>query len=88
MKNKNIESINEKLQQKQALLDSTITEFQQLKNMSAHQKEQIEEIRLMFDKQIDELRDAHALQVSELQGEISMKQKAINELKEYVSDTH
>lgn len=43
-KNKDIETISEELQQKQALLNTTSVEFQQLKDMSAHQKKRINEM--------------------------------------------
>lgn len=52
--------------------------------VNAEEKEKAEQLRSMFDNQMDELRDAHTKQVAELRDEISEKQEAINELKEYV----
>lgn len=43
-KNKEIETVSEELQQKQALLNTTTVDFQQLKDMSAHQKKRINEM--------------------------------------------
>lgn len=43
-KNKDIESITEELTQKQALFNTTSSELQQLKDMSAHQKKRINEM--------------------------------------------
>lgn len=43
-KNKDIETISEELQTKQALLNTTTTDFQQLKDMSTHQKKRINEM--------------------------------------------
>lgn len=51
--------------------------------VNAEEKEKAEQLRAMFDSQMDELRDAHTRQVAELRDEISEKQEAINELKEY-----
>lgn len=43
-KNKEIDSLNDELQQKQISLNSTSSELQQLKDMSAHQKKRINEM--------------------------------------------
>ncbi|XP_055681454.1 kinesin heavy chain [Lutzomyia longipalpis] len=43
-KNKEIDNINEELVQKQALLNTTSTDLQQLRDMSAHQKKRYNEI--------------------------------------------
>lgn len=43
-KNKDIESITEELSQKQAVFNTTSSELQQLKDMSAHQKKRINEM--------------------------------------------
>lgn len=51
--------------------------------VNAEEKEKAEQLRAMFDSQMDELRDAHTRQVADLRDEISEKQEAINELKEY-----
>lgn len=52
--------------------------------VNAEEKEKAEQLRAMFECQMDELRDAHTKQVAELRDEISEKQEAINEVKEYV----
>lgn len=52
--------------------------------VNAEEKEKAEQLRAMFESQMDELRDAHTKQVADLRDEISEKQEAINEVKEYV----
>lgn len=52
--------------------------------INAEEKQKAEALRAMFDSQMDELRDAHTKQLAELRDEISAKQEAMNELKEYV----
>lgn len=57
-KNKDIETITEELQQKQTLLNSTTTELQQLKDMSAHQKKRINEMLTNLLRDLSEVGQA------------------------------
>lgn len=57
-KNKDIETITEELQQKQTLLNSTTSELQQLKDMSAHQKKRINEMLTNLLRDLSEVGQA------------------------------
>lgn len=70
-KNKDIESISEELQQKQALLNSTSTEFQQLKDMSAHQKKRINEMLTNLLRDLSEV--GQSLVVGNAENAVDMK---------------
>lgn len=50
----------------------------------AEEKEKAATMRVALEQQMDQLRDAHQKQVAQLRDEISEKQAAINELKEWV----
>ncbi|KAL1491526.1 hypothetical protein ABEB36_012110 [Hypothenemus hampei] len=54
-KNKEMESLSEELLQKQANLNSTTTELQQLKDMSSHQKKRIAEMLSNLLKELGEI---------------------------------
>lgn len=57
-KNKDIETITEELQQKQTLLNTTTSELQQLKDMSAHQKKRINEMLTNLLRDLSEVGQA------------------------------
>lgn len=55
MKNKEQESLTEELLAKQALLNTTTSELQQLRDMSAHQRKRIAEMLANFLKDLGEI---------------------------------
>lgn len=57
-KNKDIDSINEELQQKQSSLAQMTTDFQQLKDMSTHQKKRIHEMLTNLLRDLSEVGQA------------------------------
>ncbi|XP_055305257.1 kinesin heavy chain [Sitodiplosis mosellana] len=70
-KNKDIETISEELQQKQALLNTTTTEFQQLKDMSTHQKKRINEMLTNLLRDLSEV--GQSLIVGNTENTVDMK---------------
>lgn len=70
-KNKDIETISEELQQKQALLNTTTTDYQQLKDMSAHQKKRINEMLTNLLRDLSEV--GQSLVVGNAENAVDMK---------------